>query len=85
MGSLFRGSGAGANGAHSYTGPPEGPDEVLDALRLPSSCGTEGSVLVVCGSMCKVTDLRVESAEDGIVRADALLLEDGPISSVRGA
>ncbi len=77
MGSPFRGSGAGADGAHCYTGPPEGPDEVLDALRLQSSCGTEGSFLVVCWSMCKVTDLRVETAVDGILRADAPLLEDG--------
>jgi hypothetical protein len=26
------GSGAGADGAHNYTGPPQGPDEVLDSL-----------------------------------------------------
>jgi len=51
---------------------------VLDALQLPSACGTEGSFVVVCGSMCKVTDLRVESAVDGILRANAPLLEDGP-------
>ncbi len=74
MASLFRGSGAGVDGAHSYTGP----DEVLDALQLPSACGTEGSFVVVCGSMCKVTDLRVESAMDGILRANAPLLENGP-------
>ncbi len=61
---------------HSYTGPPEGPDEELDSLRLPSSCGTEGSFLVVCGRMCKVTDLHVESAVDGSLRANAQLLED---------
>ncbi len=78
MGSLFRGSGAGADGAHSYTGPPEGPDEVLDSLRLPVSCGIEESFQVACGRMCKVTDLRVESAVDGILRANALLLENGP-------
>ena len=77
MGSPFRGSGAGADGVHSYTGPPEGPDEVLDALQLPAACGTEGSFVVVCGSMCKVTDLSVESAVDGILRANAPLLEDG--------
>jgi len=49
---------------------------VLDALQLPSACGTEGSFVVVCGSMCKVTDLSVESAGDGILRATAPLLED---------
>ncbi len=39
------GLGAGVDGAHSYTGPPQGPDEVLVSLRLPASCGFEGSFL----------------------------------------
>jgi hypothetical protein len=67
MGSQFR----GADGAHSCTGPPQGPDEVLDSLRLQASCWIKGSLITSgCGRMCKVTDLRVESA--------APLLEDGP-------
>ena len=39
------GFGVGVHGAHSYTGPPRGPDEVLVSLRLQASCGIEGSFL----------------------------------------
>jgi hypothetical protein len=52
----FLGSGAAADGAHIYSGPPRGPDEVLDALRLQTSCGIEGSFLdaVQCWRIFKV-------------------------------
>ncbi len=57
MCSPFLGSGADADGAHSYSGPPRGSDDVLDSLLLPASCRIEGSFLdaVQCGRMCKVT------------------------------
>ena len=53
---LLLGAEADAHGAHSYSGPSRGPDEVLDSLRLQASCGIEGSFLdaVQCGRMCKV-------------------------------
>ena len=73
--------GAPVCGAHSYSGPPRGQDEVLGPLSRLAACGIGRSIFAREGGRLRVADF----SGDGLVAAEPIMEARSSTMPERGA